>query len=79
MPFKRPSPKHDQAIAWLKTMLHDGRPMPATWMLEQALLARISLRTLRRARTTVRVIATKEGMTGGWAWTLPSDLHGLLR
>jgi hypothetical protein len=60
-------------------MLKDGRPLPASWMLEQALLARISLRTLRRARTTVRVIATKEGMTGGWAWTLPSDLHGLLR
>ena len=51
----------------------------ASWMLEQAILARISLRTLRRARTTVRIIITKEGMTGGWAWTLPQDSHDLLR
>ena len=79
VPPKRPSPKHDRAAAWLKTMLRDGRPMPASWMLRQALLARISLRTLRRARTTVRIIVTKEGMTGGWAWTLPQDSRGLLR
>jgi hypothetical protein len=48
-------------------------------MLQQARLARISLRTLRRARTTVHVIVTKEGMTGGWAWTLPQNSDGLLR
>jgi hypothetical protein len=48
-------------------------------MLQQALPARISLRTLRRARMTVRVIATKEGMKGGWAWSLASNSHGLLR
>ena len=79
MPFKRPAPKHDRATAWLRTMLRDGRPMPASWMLQQARLARISLRTLRRARVTVGVIATKEGMTGGWAWSLSPDSHGLLR
>ena len=78
MPFTRPSPKHDRAAAWLRTMLRDGRPMPASWMLQQARLARISPRTLRRARMAVGVIATKHGMTGGWAWTLsPED--GLLR
>jgi len=78
VPFKRPAPKHDRATAWLRTMLRDGRPMPASWMLQQARLARISPRTLRRARMAVGVIATKHGMTGGWAWTLsPED--GLLR
>ena len=47
-------------------------------MMQQAKLARISQRTLWRARMTVGVIATKHGMTGGWAWTLsPED--GLLR
>jgi hypothetical protein len=75
---KRPAPKHDRAAAWLKMMLRDGHPLPASWMLQQTLLAHISLRTLRRARMTVRV-ATKEGMTGGWAWTLPPDSDGLLR
>jgi hypothetical protein len=79
IPPKRPAPKHDRAAAWLKTMLGDGRPMPASWMLQQALLARISLRTLRRARMTVHIIVTKEGMTGGWAWTLAHDSHGPLR
>jgi hypothetical protein len=79
MPPKRPAPKHDRATAWLRTMLRDGRPLPAAWMTQQAKLVRISLRTLRRARMTAGVVATKEGMTGGWAWTLPSDLHGLLR
>ena len=79
MPSKRPSPKHDRATAWLRTMLRDGRPMPASWMLCQAQVARISLRTLRRTRMTVGVIATKEGMTGGWAWSLSPDSHGLLR
>jgi hypothetical protein len=48
-------------------------------MTQQAKLVRISLRTLRRARMTAGVVATKEGMTGGWTWTLPSDLDGLLR
>ena len=76
---KRLSPKHDRAAAWLRTMLRDGRPIPALWMLEQAVLAHISLRTLRRARTTVRITVTKEGMTGGWAWALSPDSHGLLR
>ena len=52
--------------------------MPALWMLEQAVLAHISLRTLRRARTTMRITVTKEGMTGGWAWALSPDAHGLL-
>ena len=79
MPSKRPSPKHNRATAWLRTMLRDGRPMPASWMMRQAQLAHISPRTLRRARMTVRVVATKEGMTGGWAWTLPPDSDGLLR
>ena len=79
MPFTRPSPKHDRAAAWLRTMLRDGRPMPASWMLRQAQLARISPRTLRRARITVGVIAAKHGMTGGWAWLLPRSPHGPLR
>jgi hypothetical protein len=33
IPPKRLSPKHDRAAAWLTTMLRDGRPMPASWML----------------------------------------------
>jgi hypothetical protein len=79
MPFRRPSLKHDRAAAWLRAMLRDGHPMPVSWMMRQAQLAHISLRTLRRARMTAGVVATKEGMTGGWTWTLPSDSHGLLR
>ena len=79
MPLKRPAPKHDRATAWLKTILHDGRPLLAAWMLQQATQARISLRTLGRARMTLGVITTKEGMTGGWAWSLSPDSHGRLR
>jgi len=80
VPPKRASPKHDRAVVWLKTMLRDGRPMPASWMLQQALLTRISLRTLRRARMTVRVMATKEGMTGrAWAKTLKVSTSDSIR
>jgi hypothetical protein len=79
MPFKRSAPKHDRATAWLRTMLRDGRPLPAAWMTQQAKLARISPRTLRRARIDVGVIAIKGGMTGGWAWMLPQASHGPLR
>jgi hypothetical protein len=79
MMSKRPSPKHDRATAWLRTMLRDGHPLPVSWMLRQAQLARISPRTLRRARITVGVIAAKHGMTGGWAWLLPRSPHGPLR
>jgi hypothetical protein len=78
MMSKRPSPKHDRAATWLRTMLRDGRPFPAAWMTQQAQLARISPRTLRRARMAVGVIATKGGMTGGWAWMLPQASHGSL-
>jgi hypothetical protein len=53
--------------------------MPASWMMRQAQLARISPRTLRRARMAAGVIATKHGMTGGWAWLLPQSPHGPLR
>ena len=79
MPSRRLSPKHDRATTWLRTMLRDGHPLPVSWMMQQAQLARISPRTLRRARMAMGVIATKHGMTGGWAWMLPPASHGPLR
>ena len=46
--------------------------MPVSWMIQQAKQARISSRTLQRARMAVGVIAMKLSMTGAWTWMLPS-------
>jgi hypothetical protein len=46
---------------------------------QQAKLARISTRTLERAQAALGIVATKNGMTGGWAWSLPITPNGDLR
>jgi hypothetical protein len=48
-------------------------------VVQQAKLARISKRTLERVQASLGIVATKQGMTGGWAWLLRNTPNGDLR
>jgi putative DNA primase/helicase len=67
-PNKRQHQRHN-AMDWLKQALKDG-PSPATMLMAAAEAVGIPEKTLRRAKTLLGILSTKE--TGQWYWRLPS-------
>ncbi len=68
----------DDAAHWLRDCLADG-PMLAPEVLEKAMAARFSKRTIDRAKPLAGVLARKEAFGGGWVWELgapPQDCQG---
>lgn len=62
----------DRAIEFLSSTLQRGAK-PAADLHREAELAGISAATLRRAREKLKVVAVKQGGTGGpWIWSLPA-------
>lgn len=63
----------DEAIVFLRGALRDG-PRPALEVEAEARAEALSLRTLRRARKELGVVAAREGFGPGgrWMWALPS-------
>jgi hypothetical protein len=61
----------DQATGWLHLTLVDG-PRSAAKIFVMAKAEQIAEITLRRAAKVLNVRKEKSGMTGGWAWSLPS-------
>jgi hypothetical protein len=59
-----------EAVAFLLQVLASG-PMSATEVERLADQAGIARRTLRRARESLGVERRKDGMRGGWSWSLP--------
>ena len=59
------------AEAFLRDILSGG-PVPVLKIMEQARKACIAERTLRRAKEDLGVKTSKAGMSGGWAWELPT-------
>ena len=64
-----------EAIDWLRDRLDSGG-VGASQVIAEARKAGHSERTVRRAKTTLRVVSVKTGLTGGWAWQLPTDQGG---
>jgi putative DNA primase/helicase len=59
-----------EAEEFLREYLADG-PMPAEKVEAAAEENDISKRTLKRARKSLKIVATKTGFEGGWTWKLP--------
>lgn len=56
---------------FLRAMLKDG-PRPASELIAEAASSGIKDSTLRRAKKRLNLLTTKDGMTGGWTWALPT-------
>jgi hypothetical protein len=60
----------DEAADWLREVLSAG-PVGADEVISMAKQEQISERTLRRARELLGIKPAKDGMEGGWIWSLP--------
>ncbi|MEZ6243371.1 MAG: AAA family ATPase [Phycisphaerales bacterium] len=61
--------ERDDAVDWLRDFLADG-PKPAREVLSEAKAAGFSKRTLDRAKPMAGVLTRKDGISGGWVWSL---------
>jgi AAA domain-containing protein/bifunctional DNA primase/polymerase-like protein len=59
-----------EAEEFLRDYLADG-PMPANKVDAAAEENEITRRTLKRARKSLKIVATKSAFDGGWTWSLP--------
>jgi hypothetical protein len=62
----------EDAAAFLVAELADG-PKPAQALQSAARAAALAWRTVERAKRTLKIGSTKNGMSGGWEWSLPED------
>jgi putative DNA primase/helicase len=58
------------AVRWLKELLADG-PMNASVVAESAQVAGLTRARLHRASQQLDIKKMKNGMSGGWTWSLP--------
>jgi putative DNA primase/helicase len=58
------------AVTFLKELLQDG-PIDVCMIEERAKIAGVSYSTLRRAKATLGIKASKKAMEEGWEWALP--------
>ena len=63
-----------EAEDFLLDFLMDG-PKPAKECKAAAAEAALSLITVKRAKSRLRIASVKDGMTGGWMWSLPEGDH----
>ena len=63
-----------EAEDFLLDFLMDG-PKPAKECKAAAAEAALSLITVKRAKSRLRIASVKDGMTGGWVWSLPEGDH----
>ena len=68
--------ERDEAVEFLRDVLSDG-PVPAKDIQRSARELGIAHRTLRRAKTELKVRADREGYgsDGKWLWILPEAAH----
>jgi len=66
--------EREEAVAFLNDALRDG-PVKALQILRLAKEAGHSERTIRRAKKDAGVAAVKEGMDGGWVWSVPKTAN----
>ena len=64
-----------EAVEFLEKILADG-PVPQKTINSDAKGNGVSERTLKRAKSKLRVVARKIGMDGGWTWGLPPAEEG---
>lgn len=61
---------HSEAEAFLFDLLAEG-PVETKEIKRRAGEAGHAWRTLKRAKSSLNIVARKDGMSGGWAWRLP--------
>ena len=64
----------DEAEQFLREVLSDGR-MPQKEITSDYKGAGFSLSTIKRAKKRLGIISEKDGMSGGWFWSLPGEKH----
>jgi putative DNA primase/helicase len=64
-----------EAVEFLQNIVADG-PVPQKTINADAKGNGVSERTLKRAKSKLRVVARKTGMDGGWTWELPAAEEG---
>ena len=72
-----PLGKREKAVVWLAAQLESG-PLPARDVVRRAKAARITHKTLRRAKTVLGVRSVRVGGVGAWglwAWVFPPEDH----
>ena len=62
----------EEAQEFLCELLADG-PQPSKDVLQGARASGISEKTLRRAKSRLKVKVSKAEFHGGWSWALPSE------
>ena len=69
---RRPTPRLDEAVEWLKDILADG-PVKSEDILNMAAEAGLAIDTLRRAKDELHVSVYKvgNGENSHWFWALP--------
>jgi len=60
-----------EAESWLSDLLADG-PLPARKVKSGAKAAGQAWGTVRRAKDSLGIVASKDGFSGGWSWRLPA-------
>jgi putative DNA primase/helicase len=67
---QRDAPARDTGEEFLRALLADG-PMLGSRVQAEAKTAGVAMRTLYRAKDKLGVRLAKQGLDGGWAWSLP--------
>jgi len=71
MPKPEETDTQREARAFLRDLLRDGKPMPSNEIYAEGKKEGFSPKLLRRAAKAEKVKIDKEGMKGGWTWTMP--------
>jgi putative DNA primase/helicase len=71
----RGAPQRETAEDFLRDLLKDG-PRPVREIEAEAAGAGFAMRTVRRARENLGLVAAKAGMNGDWVWSLPLRRSG---
>lgn len=68
--------EHDEAVEWLKDyLISNGGQAEAKDVIKAGIAALgVSKQTLTRVRTRAKVRSVKDGLRGGWVWSLPEEL-----
>ncbi len=68
----REAPARNAAEDFLRNLLRGGA-LPVAEVQSEAKAAGMAWATVRRAKDTMHLVASKSGLDGGWQWSMPAD------